>query len=116
MLWWEAAKHGLNVRCKGGHVGHHHHHIGGLPLRMGIKPRPQLVVQNFNFTLRRMRLHHAQTAIVRNRFRRCWHVIQIENVRLNFLQACGRQHISGVDKKCLLAQKVASMLRLVKTL
>ena len=64
MLWGKTAKHGMDVRRKGGHVGDHHHDIVWLHGRVVVKPVPKSVVQYFNFTQGRMRLHHLNAAIV----------------------------------------------------
>ena len=119
MLWRKATKYGLNVRSKGGHVGHHHHHIGGLPTGVIVKPVPQSVVQYFNFALRRMRLHHLNTAIVCHRLRRVGHRIQVQNVGLNFLKSGGLRVLSlfgRVNKEALLAHQAQGIFGLIKPL
>ena len=52
LLGCEPAKDGLDVGRKGGHVGHHHHHISGVQRRVGVEPGQQLVMQHLDFALR----------------------------------------------------------------
>ena len=89
MLGRKAAKHSLNVRGKGGHVGHHDHHIGRLPSGVVVEPVPKPVVQYLHFALRRMCLHHLNAGIVRHLKWLIWHGIQSQDVRLNDLKSCG---------------------------
>ena len=83
----KAAKHRLNMRGKLGHVGHHHHHVARLQVRLCVQPSQDLIVQNLHFALRAVRAHQGDRAVIcRLGLRLGGQGLQVQNIGLQLLQ------------------------------
>ena len=88
----EATEHRVNVRCKGGHVGHHDHDVLGLQSRVLVQPRQDAVVQHFDFALRRMGSYKLKAGVgLAQQHRLHWRGFQVQDVGLQLKQRSGWQ-------------------------
>ena len=95
----------MDMRCKCGHVGHHHHDVRGLQVGVCVQPRQDAVVQHLDFTLGRMGLHELKAVVgLAEQGGGCGRCIQAQDGRLQGLQYRGLLSrvpcfVQGVDEQ-----------------